>query len=314
VEGSSHVPDSFAVVTPQGSAIASLFWVALALSALVFALVVGVLVVTLVRDRGRPGDPDPEQVHGNRTLEIAWTVAPALLLLVMFVLTVRTMQTVNAEPSSPLRVQVIGHQWWWEYRYPDLGIVTANELILPTGAPVRLELTSADVIHSFWVPQIGWKKDVIPNQANTMNVQVDHAGSYDGPCTEYCGTQHAWMRIRLVAQSPAAFDGWTKAQQQPAPAPTDPSVQRGAQLFASSSCVNCHAIAGTSAVAHVGPDLSHVGSRTIIGAGVLDNSPDSLGRWIRDPQAVKPGVLMPAYPNFSDADLAALASYLSGLK
>ena len=308
------MPESFAVVTPQGAAIANLFWVALVLSALVFALVVGVLVVTLVRDRGRPGDPDPEQVHGNRTLEITWTVLPALLLLVMFVLTVRTMQTVNAEPSSPLRVQVIGHQWWWEYRYPDLGVITANELVLPVGTPARLELTSADVIHSFWVPQIGWKKDVIPSQANIMNVQVDQAGTYDGPCTEYCGTQHAWMRIRLVAQSPAAFDAWTRAQQQPAPSSSDPSTIRGAQLFASSSCVSCHAIAGTSAAARVGPDLSHVGSRSIIGAGVLDNSPDSLGRWIRDPQAVKPGVLMPSYPNFSDADLAALASYLSGLK
>jgi len=308
------VPESFAVVTPQGAAIASLFWVALALSALVFALVVGVLVITLVRDRGRPGDPDPEQVHGNRTLEITWTVLPALLLMVMFGLTVRTMQTVNAEPAAPLRVQVIGHQWWWEYRYPDLGVTTASELVLPVGRPARLELTTADVIHSFWVPQIGWKKDVIPGQANSMNVQVDEAGAYDGPCTEYCGTQHAWMRIRLVAQSPDAFEAWTRAQQQPASPPSDPSVARGAQVFASSSCINCHAIAGTSAAARVGPDLSHVGSRSIIGAGVLDNSPDSLGRWIRDPQAVKPGVLMPAYPNFSDADLASLAAYLSGLK
>jgi cytochrome c oxidase subunit 2 len=314
VEANSQVPDSFAVVTPQGAAIASLFWVALVLSALVFALVVGVLVVTLVRDRGRPGDPDPEQVHGNRTLEITWTVLPALLLAVMFGLTVRTMQTVNAEPSSPLRVQVIGHQWWWEYRYPDLGVVTANELVLPTGTPVRLELTSADVIHSFWVPQIGWKKDVIPSQANTMNVQVDQAGTYDGPCTEYCGTQHAWMRIRLVAQPPDAFDGWARAQQQPATSPANPSTVRGAQVFASNSCVNCHAIAGTSAVAQVGPDLSHVGSRSIIGAGVLDNTPAALERWIRDPQGPKPGVLMPAYPNFSDADLASLAAYLSGLK
>jgi cytochrome c oxidase subunit 2 len=308
------VPDSFAVVTPQGSAIANLFGLALILSALVFALVVGVLVVTLVRDRGRPGDPDPEQVHGNRTLEIAWTVAPALLLLVMFVLTVRTMQTVNAEAASPLRVQVIGHQWWWEYRYPDLGITTADELVVPTGTPVHLQLNSVDVIHSFWVPQIGWKTDVIPNQTNTMNVQVDQAGTFEGACTEYCGTQHAWMRIRLVAQAPAAFESWTKAQQQPAPAPSDPNATRGAQLFASNSCINCHTIAGTSAAAQVGPDLSHIGSRAVIGTGVLDNSPEALARWIRDPQAVKPGVLMPGYPNFSDADLAALASYLFGLK
>jgi cytochrome c oxidase subunit 2 len=308
------VPDSFSVVTPQGAAIADLFWLVLGLSALVFALVVGVLVVTLTRDRGRPGDPDPPQVHGNRTLEITWTVLPALTLLVMFVLAVRTMQTVNAEPAAPLRVQVIGHQWWWEFRYPDLGVVTANELVVPVNRPVRLDLTAADVIHSFWVPQVGWKKDAIPGRTNTIFVQVDQPGTYDGTCTEYCGTQHAWMRIRLVAQAPDAFDGWTKAQQQPPPAPSDPAAQHGAQLFASSSCVNCHAIAGTNATARVGPDLSHVGSRTIIGAGVLDTSPDSLARWVRDPQSIKPGVLMPAYPNFSDADLAALASYLSGLK
>jgi cytochrome c oxidase subunit 2 len=314
MERSHCVPDSFVAVTPQGAAIANLFWLVLGLSALVFALVVGVLVVTLIRDRGRPGDPDPPQVHGNRRLEVAWTVLPALTLVVMFVLAVRTMQTVNAEPAAPLRVQLIGHQWWWEFRYPDLGVVTANELHVPAGRSVRLDMTSVDVIHSFWVPQVGWKKDVIPGRTNTMFFQVDESGTYDGACTEYCGTQHAWMRIRLVAQAPDAFDAWTKAQQQPATPATDPSATRGAQLFASSSCASCHAIAGTGSAAQVGPDLSHVGSRSVLGAGVLDTSPDTLARWIRDPQVVKPGVLVPAYPNFSDADLAALAAYLASLK
>ena len=308
------MPESFAPITPQGTVIANLFWLALAISALIFTLVVGVLVTALVRGRARPGDPDPEQIHGNRTLEIAWTAVPALVLAVMFVLTVRTMNTVNAEPASPLRVQVIGHQWWWEYRYPDLGIVTANELYLPVGTPARLELTSRDVIHSYWVPQIGWKKDVVPGKLNTMNVRADQPGVYEGACSEYCGTQHAWMRLRVSAQSPADFDAWARGQQGPATAPSDPSQTRGLELFTSNSCASCHTIAGTSAAGQAGPDLSHVGSRATLGAGVLENSPEALQRWIRAPQAIKPGVLMPGYPNLSDADLAALAAYLSGRK
>jgi cytochrome c oxidase subunit 2 len=308
------MPDSLAAVTPQGVSIVQLFWLVMVPSAIILAIVFGIIVVVLLRDRGGVDVPDPDPRQHGRTLEIVWTAVPALLLLIFFVLGLRTMAVVNAEPEPALRVQVIGHQWWWEFRYPDLGIVTANELHLPTGVPVRLELQGADVIHSFWVPKFGWKKDAIPNKPNTLSVQVDEAGTFDGACTEYCGTQHAWMRISVVAQSQADMDAWVKAQQTPAPAPTDAQAQRGQQVFAGGTCVNCHAIAGTGANAQVGPSLSHVGSRATIGAGVAVRNADTLRQWVRDPQGMKPGVLMPGYAALGQDDLAALAAYLDGLK
>jgi cytochrome c oxidase subunit II len=306
--------ESFNPVTAQGSAIAELFLLALIPTALILLLVVGLLVAAIVRYRGRPGDADPPQLEGNRTLEIAWTATPALLLAVFFGLTLRTMNIVNAESPSALRVEVIGHQWWWEYRYPDLNVVTANELHVPVGVPIRLEITSDDVIHSFWAPRFGWKKDAIPGKTNVMSVQVDQAGVYDGSCTEYCGAQHAWMRIRVVAQSRDEFDAWSGGQQQASPAPTDATALRGQQVFESNTCVSCHTVQGTTAAGRVGPDLTHLGGRTTLGAGVLENSPENLSDWIRDPQAIKPGVLMPGYSSLADDDLAALAAYLEGRK
>jgi cytochrome c oxidase subunit II len=303
---------SFDPVTPQGASISDLFVLALIPTALIFLLVVGVLIAAIVRFRGRPGDADPPQVEGNRRLELAWTAAPAFLLAVFFVLTVRTMSSVNAESPSAMRVEVVGHQWWWEYRYPDLNVVTANELHVPVGVPLRLELTSNDVIHSFWAPQFGWKKDAIPGQTNTMPVQIDQPGVYDGTCTEYCGTQHAWMRVRVVAQSTDEFNAWVQQQQQPAPSSQDPTAARGQQVFTGSTCVNCHTLRGTAANGQVGPDLTHFGSRSIIGAGVLENTPDNLRQWISNPQAIKPGVLMPGYSSLSDDDLTALVTYLEG--
>ena len=164
------------------------------------------------------------------------------------------------------------------------------------------------------MPRFGWKKDAIPNKLNTLAVQLNEAGTFDGACAEYCGTQHAWMRLTVVAQSQADLDAWVKAQQTPAPAPTDPTAQRGQQVFAAGTCVNCHAVAGTSANAQVGPDLSHVGSRMTIGAGVAVRNADTLQQWGHDPQSVKPGVLMPGYAALGHDDLAALAAYLDGLK
>jgi cytochrome c oxidase subunit II len=224
-------------------------------------------------------------------------------------LTVRTMATVEAEAASPLRVRVIGHQWWWEYEYPDLGIVTANELHVPVGRPVRLELESADVVHNFWIPQFGWKKDNTPNHVTPMNVVVDEPGVFDGACTEFCGTQHAWMRIRAVASPPEQFEAWVARNQQPAPG----AAPRGQQVFQQHTCVNCHAIQGVGG-ARVGPDLSHFGSRTTIGAGVLENTPENLRAWLIDPQRSKPGALMPGYVDLPDDDLRALVDYLEGLK
>lgn len=307
--------ESFNPVTPQGLSIANLFLAVMVLSAFIFLLVAGLLITILFRYRGRPGDEDPPQVHGNRNLEIVWTVAPALILVVFFILTLRTMSTVNATAPSALRVRVIGHQWWWEFHYPDLGVVTANEMHLPVGVAVRLEVESADVIHSFWVPKLGWKKDAIPGKTNPMWVQFDQAGVYDGPCTEYCGLQHAWMRIRLVAEPPEKFDSWVQQQRLAAAArPESAAAERGREIFLRNTCVNCHAVRGTPAAAKIGPDLTHFGSRATLGAGVVANTPENLRRWVREVQAVKPGVLMPNYAALSDDDLTALVDYLGGLK
>jgi len=314
VSGCQAPLDSFAPVTTQGQSIVGLFTLALAISALIFLLVIVVLTVVLVRFRARPGDEEPPQVEGNQRLEIGWTAAPALILAVMFVLTLRTMTSVNASPPSALRVRVIGHQWWWEYQYPDLGIVTANELHLPAGTPAQLELTGADVIHSFWVPQFGWKRDTIPGKINLLPVQIDQPGIYDGACTEYCGTQHAWMRIRVVGQSPSDFDAWVQQQRTPALPPSGDLASRGQSLYLSNTCVNCHTIQGTPSNGRVGPDLTHVGSRSLIGSGVLANTPDNLARWIHNPHDIKPGVLMPDYRTLSNDDVRALAAYLEGLK
>jgi cytochrome c oxidase subunit II len=301
--------DSFNPVTPQGSAVADLFTFVMVLAFLVSGAVAAAAFYAMYRFRDRPGAPEPRQIHGNTRLELAWTAAPVLVLVALFFLTLRTMGTVEAEAASPLRIRVIGHQWWWEYDYPELGIVTANELHLPVGQPVRLELESADVVHNFWIPQFGWKKDNTPNHVTTMNVMVDRAGVYDGACTEFCGAQHAWMRIRAVAEPPDQFQAWVARNRQPAQA----AAPRGRQVFLENTCVNCHAIQGTGG-ARVGPDLSHFGSRTTIGGGVLDNTPENLRAWLVDPQRIKPGALMPGYPTLPDEDLGALVDYLEGLK
>ena len=301
--------DAFSPVSPQGGAIVNLFILEIVLATLVCAAVAAVAIYAMVRFRDRPGAPEPAQIHGNTRLELAWTAAPALLLVFLYILTVRTMGIVEAQPADQLRIRVIAHQWWWEFEYPELGIVTANELQVPVGQPVRLELESADVAHNFWIPQFGWKKDNTPNHVTPINVVVEQPGVYDGSCNEFCGVQHAWMRVRAIATAPEEFQAWVARNQQPATA----VVPRGQQVFQQNTCVNCHVIQGVGG-ARVGPDLSHFGSRTIIGAGVVANTPDNLHAWIRDPNSIKPGVLMPAYQDMPEEDLRALVDYLEGLK
>ena len=307
--------DSFSPVTPQGGSIAALFTLVMVLSAGVFLIVAGLVTYVVLRFHGRPGDPDPPQVAGNKRIEIAWTAAPVILLAVLFVLTVQTMGTVEAEaPPDALRIRVVGFQWWWRYEYPDLGVVTANELRVPVGVPLRLELHSGDVIHSFWVPRFGWKKDATPGRTTDLTMRIDQEGIYDGACTEYCGTQHAWMRISVVAESRERFDAWVQQQRQPAATPAQGAAARGMQVFHQNTCVNCHAVRGTAASAEVGPDLTHFGSRTTLGAGVLENTADNLRRWLRDPHQIKPGVLMPGYNDLSADELDALVKYLRELR
>ena len=297
-----------ALVRPPAEAIGTLSLIVGVIALLIFIGVEGALVYTIWRYRAsRQPVGEPARFEQNRRLEIAWTAAPALILAVVFVLTLGTMAEINGAGVAPaMRIAATGHQWWWEFSYG--GTKTANELHIPVDTPIDLDLTSTDVIHSFWVPELGPKMDMLPRVTNRLRLFARRAGSYDGQCAEFCGVEHAWMRIRVIVQSQTDFDSWLAGQGLPAPAQDD-----GTRVFLSNICVNCHTIRGTPAVGTAGPDLTHVGARDTIGAGVLPNDVARMRAWLADPQRYKPGALMPSVP-LSNADLDALASYLVSLK
>ena len=294
---------------PPADAIGTLSLIVGVIALLIFIGVEGALVYAIWRYRAsRLVAGEAAAFEGNRRLEIAWTAAPALILAVVFVLTLGTMAEINGAGVAPaMRIAAIGHQWWWEFSYG--GVKTANELHIPVDTPVDLEVTSADVIHTFWVPELGPKKDMLPGVTNRLRLLARRAGSYDGQCAEFCGIEHAWMRIRVVAESQSDFDAWLRTQTQPRG-----TIETKAEpIFLANICVNCHTIRGTAAAGTAGPDLTHVGARATIGAGVLLNDVGRMRAWLADPQRYKPGALMPSVP-LSDADLDALAAYLVSLK
>ena len=281
----------------------------------VFVVVEGLLLFVVFRFRAREGAPPPPRTHGNTVLEIAWTLAPALILVAIAVPTIRTVFKVAGDaPAGAIRVEVIGHQWWWEYRYPDLGVITANELHVPVGRPIAVSITSADVIHSWWAPRLGGKRDAIPNHTNRIAFTADSVGTYMGQCVEFCGASHANMRLRVMVDSAAGFDAWIATQRDTTPRnPAPGSVQEtGKQAFLKYGCIGCHTVKGVS-VGIVGPNLSHVGSRTTIAGGSMMNTEDHLRAWIGNPSGMKPGALMPTM-HVSEADLPALVAYLESLK
>jgi cytochrome c oxidase subunit 2 len=252
---------------------------------------------------------EPPQVYGSKPIEIAWTAAPALVVFVLVLVTARTLWEVNVPPPVPqvgdntLFVTVVGRQWWWEYTYDHyngrpLGFATANELHVPASLdgvsrPVHLTLRSADVCHSFWVPRLAGKTDLIPGRVNAMWFQTDSPGLYLGQCAEYCGTQHANMLLRVVVDLPGDFESWLEHEAEPAVA--DAAVEPGKAAFLSQSCVNCHRVRGTSARGTYAPDLTHLMARQTLAGGMIPNTADNLRRWLNDPQKVKPGCLMPAF-------------------
>jgi len=288
---------------------ALIFWMAV----VVFVGVEGFLLYTIVRFRRRADNQMPTQTHGNTRLEVAWTILPSIVLLVIAIPTIPTIFAQDTvPPNATQRVRVVGHQWWWEFQYPDLGVVTANELHLPIGQTARFDLTSADVIHSFWVPRMGGKMDVVPTRTNLLWFTPEQTGEFLGQCVEFCGIQHANMRLRLIVDTPEGFEAWVQQQRATAAQPSG-DAQRGAQLFQQGACVGCHTIRGTNAAGTVGPDLTHFGSRRTVAAGMLDSNPQNLNRWIQDPQGVKTGAKMPNL-GLSDADAEALAAYLLSLR
>ncbi|HEX7337457.1 MAG TPA: cytochrome c oxidase subunit II [Gemmatimonadales bacterium] len=265
---------------------------------LVFVLVEGILIYAIFRFRGRPNDPEPHQTHGNTTVEIIWTVVPALILAAIAVPTVRAIFQTNATPGQDaLRIEVVGHQWWWEFRYPEYNLTTANELVVPVGRTVSLHMGSADVIHSFWVPQFAAKRDVFANRETRMWFKAEVDGDYPGQCAEFCGIQHGRMAHRIRAEQPEQFQAWVAQMQTPGPR-KPPAADRlyaeGEKLFTAKGCVACHSLVAVNAPkGMLGPNLGNVGARSYLAAGTLKNTDENLARWIRDPQSIKKGVLMP---------------------
>ena len=278
----------------------------------IFVIVEALLLVAVWRFRDRPGRAEPRPVHGHVGLEIGWTLIPVLIVISIAGPTIAAVFRIQAPPpADALKVEVIGHQWWWEIRYPELGVATANEFSLPVGRPVSLSLKSADVIHSFWVPQLGGKRDLIPGRVNVLSFTVTAPGEYPGQCAEFCGISHANMRLRVVAQSPAEFEAWIGRLKMPPVRPAGDAA-KGLQAFLAGGCVACHTIQGVSPGV-VGPDLTHVGSRKTLAAGLLPNTPQQVARWLANPPAVKPGVLMPKLP-LTEEQIAALVAYLGSLR
>jgi cytochrome c oxidase subunit II len=288
----------------------------------IMLIVLVVMFLALFWFSTRVGEPgEPSTVTSDIRLEVAWTAIPALILVCITVPTVRTIWATQPDhwPADVLTVKVIAHQWWWEFQYPQYGIDTADEVHLQAGRTVHFAMQSADIIHSFWVPTLGGKRDVVPGQINSITYTPDQLGEFYGQCVEFCGTSHANMRLRAVVQRKEDFDKWVKEQQSPPVMPTDGPAAAGAHIFADAPCAICHTVRGLSGFSKQyagqfkGPDLTHFGSRKTLAGGILNNTPENLAKWIQDPDKVKPGARMPTL-GLKGKDLNDLVAYLESLK
>src|SRR5712672_2041186 len=316
----NSVPSIFDSHSTPADSIRHFSFFVLGITGLIFLVVFSLLSYVVVKFRRRVADAErePAQVYGSTQIELAWTIIPILIVVVLFLATARVIHAIQdaPRPAEAVEVTAIGHQFWWEFQYPKLGIVTANELHVPVSdaahpTPTFLKLLSADTDHSFWVPQLAGKTDLIPNHPNRMWMDPQRTGIFLGQCAQYCGTQHAKMLLRVSVDSPADFAAWVRGQRQPAV--QDASVETGRRVFESNACMNCHAVGATAANGRFGPDLTHLMSRATIAAGAAKNTHDNLRLWIQDPTAIKPGSLMPAM-KLSDADLEAVVSYMETLR
>ena len=311
------------IFAPKGTPAESIFGLSvlvLGICAGIFLIVGGLLTFVMIRYRSRKGseDSEPPQIYGSNQVELSWTVIPILIVVVLFLASTRIIFVTQkaVKPANALDVVVIGHQYWWEYRYPKLGIVTANELHVPVSdvqhpQATYLTMSSADTDHSFWVPELAGKTDLIPNKVNTMWIDPPRAGLYLGQCAQFCGVQHAKMLIRVYADTPEQFAAWVADQQKPAL--QAPGAAEGREVFLHNACVNCHTVSGTDAKGIFGPDLSHLASRATIASGSVQNTPENLRAFINSPADFKPGALMPAM-HLNEQDLNAVTQYLSTLK
>ena len=322
--GPSNAPLSptniFAPVSTPAQSIFDLSRFVLLVTTAIFVVVFSLLAYAVVKFRRRRASEtrEPAQVYGSTQLELAWTVIPILIVVTLFLAAARVIASIQnaVPPANAIQVTVIGHQYWWEYRYPALGVVTANELHIPLSdaahpTPTFLTLLSADTDHSYWVPRLAGKTDLIPNHPNSMWMDPHETGLYLGQCAQYCGTQHAKMLLRVYVQTRDEFDRWIEAQRRPAQ--DVDNVSEGQRIFEQTACINCHTVAGTAAHGTFGPDLTHLMSRDTIASGAAQNTPKNLLSWIQNPSIIKPGSKMPAM-GLSDAEVNAVTSYLETLR
>jgi len=319
-EGPLGAPSIFSPESTPAKTIMDLSWFVLAITGAIFVTVGGLFAWALIRFRAKKDDDnsEPPQIYGSTQVELAWTVIPILVVVVLFLTTARIIFAIQdaPKPQAALDVTVVGHQFWWEYRYPKLGIVTANELHVPVSTaldprPTFLHLLSADVDHSFWVPQLAGKTDLIPNHPNELWIDPHQTGLFVGQCAQFCGVEHAKMLLRVSVDTPEQFDAWVQQQKQPGV--QDASVAAGRHVFETQACTNCHTIAGTAARGTFGPDLTHLASRATLASGALPNTPANLQAWIQDPNTLKPGVLMPAM-QLSNEQIDEVVAYLETLR
>jgi cytochrome c oxidase subunit 2 len=306
--------------SPPAKTTMELFYLILGIVVVIFLLVFIPLCLMLVRFRARKQDAgvEPPQIYGSNPIELAWTVGPAIIVFVLFLVTARSIFEIKAAPPPPeaIHIRVVGHQWWWEFDYVDNGFVTANEMHVPltadgTPRPIYLDLESADVIHSFWVPQLAGKTDLLPGRVNHMWFEPEEAGWYLGQCAEYCGTQHAHMWLRVKAESEKDFKQWVSEQQQVSV--LDPAVAAGRDLFLANACANCHTVRGTHAEGKFAPDLTHLMSRSTIASGIVPNNEKYLKQWVQDPNTIKEGCYMPDMKLNPD-EVDKIVAYLLSLK
>jgi cytochrome c oxidase subunit 2 len=295
---------------PQALAIEELFAKALYICAGIFVIVAGFVAYCVVRFRAR-GTAQPTQIEGNKHLEVAWTLLPFAVLAWLLFLTSRAMAVADPPVDREPDLTVVAHQWWWEVRYPS-GVVAANEIHIPTGRALVVRVESADVVHDFWVPALGRKMDAIPGRSANIWIEADEPGIYLGACAEYCGAQHAWMRIRVVAQTAKQFSEWQARQLTPSPPLLAAAAVRGARVFQAKTCITCHSVGGVGQ-GQIGPNLAHIAERATLGSGVIDNTPAELGRWLKDPQQIKSGCHMPN-AQLTDGEVSDLVAYFGDLK
>ncbi len=277
----------------------------------IFVVVFGFLIITILRFREKPGQGIPKQVRGHLGLEIIWTIIPALLLVFIAIPTWSGIFRAYSPPSgNSLKVEAIGHQWWWEFNYPELGVVTANEMHIPVGRPIVIDTFSKDVVHSFWVPKLAAKIDSLPGHVNTVWFEAEEIATYFAQCAEFCGTSHANMRFRVIVESPEDFDKWVAKQKQPPVAVSD-AAKAGQTLFQQKVCIVCHTISGVpGAVGIVGPNLTNLLNRKTLASAIMENNNENLVKWIQAPRSFKPGALMILPIPVNEEEATQLAAFL----